>query len=301
MKIEPGYQRLQQEGLLSLRADRLFQSLADCQLCPHRCRVDRLKGERGYCQTGKLARVASYAPHYGEETPLVGSGGSGTIFFAHCNLQCVYCQNYDLSVEGRGREVEPGKLAGIMLSLQDRGCSNINFVTPSHVIPQILKALELAAKEGLNLPLVYNSGGYDLAPVLQELEQVVDIYMPDIKYLDQERALRYSGIADYPQRVREALQTMHEQVGVLRLNDRGLARKGLMIRHLVLPGGLEDTRRILEFIAGELSPDTYLNLMDQYYPSHQAHQYQDLQSPLSRGEFRQAVRMAQGLGLNNLA
>lgn len=295
-----GYLQLYAEGRLQKRTKRLHQALSSCTLCPHTCRVNRLAGEQGYCGTGEQALVSSCGPHYGEESPLVGPGGSGTIFFAHCNLKCIYCQNYDISILGRGQEVSAQELGQMMLSLQKRGCSNINLVTPSHVVPQILAGLLVAIEGGLNLPLVYNSGGYEQVSLLVELSRVIDIYMPDLKYLQEEKALQYSGVRDYPSVVQESLREMHSQVGELRIQN-GLAVAGLIIRHLILPGNLTNTRLILEFIAGELSPNTYLNLMDQYYPAYKAHEVKELKYPLSVKEYQQAVRWAERLGLHRLA
>lgn len=294
------YNHLYESGELTERAERLYQSLSSCSLCPHKCEVNRLKNELGFCGAGERAIVASSSPHYGEEPPLVGSGGSGTIFFAHCNLQCVYCQNYAISFLGQGAEVTFLDLAHRMLSLQERGCANINFVTPSHVVPQIVKALEIAIPKGLHLPLVYNSGGYDSVAVLKELQGIISIYMPDIKYVSEERALKYSGVENYPTIVKGALKEMYRQVGDLVI-ERGLAKQGLIVRHLALPNGLEDTRAILSFIAEELSPRTYLNLLDQYYPAHRAGEHLELKKPLSHSAYREVLRIAQRLGLNNLA
>lgn len=295
-----GYRRLYHCGELKERAERLYKSLSFCTLCPHQCGVNRLEGELGFCGTGERAIVASSSPHYGEESPLVGSGGSGTIFFGHCNLKCVYCQNYAISMSGQGQEVTPEELASRMLSLQKRGCSNINFVTPSHVVPQILKALEIAIFQGLTLPLVYNSGGYDSVALLKELQGIISIYMPDIKYLSEERALRYSHIEDYPLIVKRALKEMYEQVGDL-VVEGGLAVQGFIVRHLLLPGGIEDTRQILTFIAEEISPHTYVNLMDQYYPAYRAGDFVELRRPLSYSSYREALNIAEELGLDNLA
>lgn len=295
-----GYQRLYGEGILEKRINQLQEALSCCTLCPHTCQVNRLEGERGFCETGKEALVASYGPHYGEEAPLVGRGGSGTIFFAHCNLKCIYCQNYDISILGRGNSISAQELGEMMLSLQKRGCSNINLVTPSHVVPQILSGLSVAIDGGLQLPLVYNSGGYENVSLLQELEGIVDIYMPDVKYLQEEKALRYSGVKDYPAIIKKAVLEMHRQVGDLTIQN-GQALSGLLIRHLVLPGSLEDTRQILEFIAREISTHTYINLMDQYYPSYRSGEVEQLKTPLSLKEYQQVLRWAEKYGLHRLA
>jgi len=271
--------------------------LRRCALCPRRCRVDRLAGELGECRTGALARVASAGPHYGEEAPLVGHGGSGTIFFAGCNLACVFCQNYDLSHLCRGREQKPVAIARMMLELQDLGCENINLVSPSHVVPQILAALVLAVDEGLRLPLVYNTGGYDSLATLRLLDGVVDIYMPDMKYADEQVGERLSGVPDYVGHNRAAVREMHRQVGDLELDQRGVAHRGLLIRHLVLPNGLAGTAEVVRFIATELSPDTYVNVMDQYRPAYQAARYGEIARPPTAAEYRSAVEEARRVGL----
>ncbi len=271
--------------------------LKECRLCPRECAVDRTTA-KGVCRAGAQAVVASFGPHFGEESVLVGSWGSGTIFFAHCNLRCVFCQNYQLSLLGQGSPVHSEQLATIMLIIQDRyRCPNINLVTPTHFIPQILEALWIAAQRGLHIPLVYNCGGYERVEVLRILEGVVDIYMPDLKYASAEQAHRYSQAADYFQQARLALKEMDRQVGGLKLNRAGVAQRGLLIRHLLLPGGLEDTKQVLEFIGSELSPDCLVNLMDQYYPCYQASDYPELSRRVSREEFRAAADYAQQLGL----
>ncbi|MFN3594141.1 MAG: radical SAM protein [Thiobacillaceae bacterium] len=252
------------------------------------------------CRTGERAWVASDGPHHGEERPISGYGGSGTIFFTWCNLRCVFCQNREISQKGEGCEVSPEALAGMMLELQAVGCHNINLVSPSHVVAQILAALALAARQGLRLPLVYNTGGYDSPEALALLDGVVDIYMPDMKWGDSQAAHRYSHVRDYWAVNRAAVREMHRQVGDLVLDDRGIAVRGLLVRHLVLPGDLANTRRVLEFIARELSPNTYVNLMDQYYPCYRAGEYPPLDRRLSAAELRAAVETARELGLARL-
>ncbi|RME88976.1 MAG: radical SAM protein, partial [Anaerolineae bacterium] len=259
----PAYLRLS-DAELGRRVEAAFARLERCDLCARRCGVNRLAGELGVCRTGVRARVSSYGPHLGEEDPLRGWRGSGTIFFARCNLRCQYCQNYDISQRDAGEEVDAETLATIMLRLQMAGCHNINFVSPSHVVPQILAAVRLAARRGLRLPLVYNTGGYDSPEALELLDGVIDIYMPDMKYADSEPAHRFSRVRDYPQVNRAAVREMHRQVGDLEIDERGLARRGLLVRHLVLPNGLAGTGKIVRFLAEEISPNTYLNLMDQY-------------------------------------
>ncbi|MFH0916952.1 MAG: radical SAM protein [bacterium] len=293
----PSYLALLRSGELAARAGRAWARLRSCTLCPRRCAVDRLAGELGICQTGALARIASAGPHFGEESPLVGRGGSGTIFFAGCNLACVFCQNYDLSHFCRGREEEPARIARMMLELQDGGCENVNFVSPSHVVPQILSALVLAAEKGLRLPLVYNSGGYDALATLRLLDGVVDIYMPDMKYADETVGLRLSGVPDYVRRNRAAVREMHRQVGDLEAGERGVARRGLLVRHLVLPNGLSGTAPVARFIASELSPDSYVNVMAQYRPEYEATSHTEISRPPSVAEYEAAVEAAMAAGL----
>ncbi len=302
---KPGYLHLFKRGELGRRRDRAREMLRGCDLCPHGCGVDRLAGEVGICRNGALARVASYGPHFGEETPLVGRHGSGTIFFAGCNLLCVFCQNYGIShIDRQGDKaadaVDERDLAAVMLELQERGCGNINLVTPSHVVPQILGALEHAAGRGLRLPLVYNSGGFDSVNTLKLLAGVVDIYMPDCKFWSGESSRRYTATGRYPEVMRRALREMHAQVGDLVLDERGAACRGLLVRHLVMPGHLDETRRILRFIAREISPDTYVNIMDQYRPEGRAHEFPEIGRHLEAEEYRRALDYADQAGLHRL-
>jgi putative pyruvate formate lyase activating enzyme len=249
------------------------------------------------CRTGERAVVTSFAPHHGEEPPLRGRRGSGTIFFSWCNLRCVYCQNWEISQKGHGQEVEPEHLARMMLGLQEMRCHNINFVSPSHVVAQILEGLLLAARQGLHLPLVYNTGGYDSIESLELLEGVIDIYMPDAKYGSSEVARRYSHVRNYVEVNQAALREMHRQVGDLVLDARGVARRGLLVRHLVLPGELADTERVLRFLAHEISPRTCVNVMDQYRPVYRAHRYPQIARRISGGEFRRAIGRMREYGL----
>jgi putative pyruvate formate lyase activating enzyme len=299
-KHEPAYLRLHRAGELRERVREAFQRLRQCTLCPRECQVDRRVGETGACRTGEEAIVASYGAHFGEESPLVGRHGSGTIFFSWCNLRCRFCQNYDISQSGSGDPVEPEQLASIMLRLQELGCHNINLVSPSHVVPQILVAVHIAAEAGLRIPLVYNTGGYDALDTLALLDGVVDIYMPDMKYADPDIARRYSGIMGYPHYNQKAVKEMHRQVGDLVVDENNIAFRGLLVRHLVLPEGLAGTDRIVAFLARRISKNTYLNIMDQYRPCHES---QDL-PPLNRGitpsEYEDAVRSAREAGLTRL-
>ncbi|OPL17301.1 MAG: radical SAM protein [delta proteobacterium ML8_D] len=297
---KPGYLELFENGELERRVDKAWESLTCCNMCPHLCRVDRLEGEQGFCGATDQAVVASYGPHFGEETPLVGRKGSGAVFFSWCNLRCLYCQNYEISHLGAGRAVSTELLASCFLSLQKDGCHNINLVTPSHMVPFILKALLQAAKGGLSIPLVYNTGGYDSIRTLRLLDGIVDIYMPDFKYWDKDVGEHLSNIANYPQVAKKAVKEMHRQVGELILGPDGVAQRGLLIRHLVLPGGLSDTGSVLKYIAEEISPNTYVNLMDQYRPCGMAHKYPPLDRRISPDEFAEALRAARDVGLNRL-
>jgi len=274
--------------------------LEACRLCPRHCEANRLEGEVGKCRTGRQALVSSFGPHFGEEAPLVGAGGSGTIFFTYCNLRCCFCQNYAISQMGEGHEVASRELAGMMLSLEKRGCHNINFVSPTHVVPQILEALEIAVKDGLSVPLVYNSGGYDSVETLELLDGIVDIYMPDMKYSDEHNARRFSGIENYPEMNRAAVREMHRQVGDLKLDRHGTAVRGLLVRHLVLPHGLAGTDEVCRFLSEEVSTDTYLNVMAQYRPCYRASDFAELTRPPSGEEFAEAVKIARDHGLNRL-
>ncbi len=300
MPFEPSYLRLLRNGELSHRVRAAYERLAACDLCPRACGVNRREGAEGTCRTGELARVASYHPHFGEEAPLVGSSGSGTIFFSRCNLRCVYCQNYEISQLGEGDEVEPEELAAMMLHLQALGCHNVNLVSPTHVVPQILAALLIAAQAGLNLPLVYNTGGYDALSTLALLDGVVDIYMPDMKYADEAAGRRLSHASNYPEVNRAAVAEMHRQVGDLQLDERGVAVRGLLVRHLVLPQGLAGTRETLRWLAQEVSPNTYLNIMDQYRPCYRAREYPELARPITRAEYVEALSVAGEVGLRRL-
>ncbi|HZD59999.1 MAG TPA: radical SAM protein, partial [Anaerolineae bacterium] len=284
--MAPEYVSLYKTGVLKHRAQEAAKRLEACDLCPRQCRIDRATAEKGVCRTGREAKVASYGPHFGEERPLVGRGGSGTIFFTSCNLRCIFCQNYEISQLREGHHVSAEKLAGIMLSLQNSGCHNINFVSPSHAIAQILEALVIAAGRGLRVPLVYNSGGYDSVDALKLLDGVADIYMPDIKYMDASVGERLSGVKNYPQIVKDAIREMHRQVGDLVVDERDVAVRGLLVRHLVLPGQLAGTDEAMKFLADEISKNTYVNIMDQYYPYYKAFDITPLNRRITREEFK---------------
>ena len=296
----PLYIEALKQSVLRTKAAQATAALACCTLCPRRCRVNRSAGETGYCRTGARAMVASYNAHFGEEAPLVGRGGSGTIFFSHCNLLCNFCQNFEISHGGEGWELSERQLADIMLELQAAGCHNINFVTPSHVIPQILGALVLAAEEGLNIPLVYNSGGYDEVATMRLLDGIVDIYMPDFKFWDSPIATQTCDAPDYPEVARQALLEMHRQVGDLVLAPNGLASRGLLVRHLVLPQNLAGTRMVMRFIATQISRNTYVNVMAQYRPCGRAREIPALSVPPTAQEFEQALREAEEEGITRL-
>lgn len=298
--FEPAYIQAHRSGRLRRNLEEALTRMASCTLCPRRCRVDRLAGATGICRTGRRASVSSFNAHFGEEAPLVGANGSGTIFFTHCNLLCLFCQNFEISHEGIGEEASDEQLAAVMLALQRQGCHNINFVTPSHVVPQILAALELAVPAGLNVPLVYNSGGYDRVETLGLLDGVIDIYMPDFKFWDPAVAQQACDAPDYPEVARQALLEMHRQVGDLELDERGIARRGLLVRHLVMPGGLAGTAQIMRFIAREVSPQTYVNVMSQYRPCGRAHEVPGLGAALSADEYRRAVRETIAEGITRL-
>lgn len=275
--------------------------MADCALCGRKCHADRTSANgparNSFCRTGRYARISSAFPHHGEEYCLRGSGGSGTIFFAHCNLRCVFCQNYELSWLGEGRDLKPEEIAGMMLHLQELGCHNINLVTPSHVVPQILEALVLAAQRGLRLPLVYNTGAYDSLHSLRLLDGVVDIYMPDFKFWAREVSSELAKAPDYCEVACQAIKEMHRQVGDLEIDQRGLARRGLLVRHLVMPNGLAGTRDVMRFLAREISPDTFVNIMPQYRPEGHADRFAQINRPISLDEFSQAMAIAHEEGL----
>ncbi|MEE9566475.1 MAG: radical SAM protein [Desulfobacteria bacterium] len=298
--FEPAYIETYKKGLLKEKIARAHEILEACVLCPRACGVDRLSGELGICQTGEHAIVSSYNPHFGEESPLVGNHGSGTIFFARCNLLCLFCQNYEISHGGEGVPFSSEELAKTMLLLQERGCHNINFVTPSHVVPQILAALDKAIALGLRVPLVYNTGGYDRPETLRILEGLFDIYMPDFKFWDSKVAEEFSDAPDYPEVAQEALKEMHRQVGDLVMNEQGIAQRGLLIRHLVLPQGLAGTREFMRFLAKEISPNSYVNIMAQYRPCGRASEVKALRRSITDEEYQEAIQVAHEEGITRL-
>ncbi|OIP89799.1 MAG: radical SAM protein [Syntrophaceae bacterium CG2_30_49_12] len=297
---ESSYLKLYREGKLQDRIDQAIEIMRNCRLCPRECKVDRLSGEIGHCQTGRKARVASFNAHFGEEVPLVGRFGSGTIFISYCSLLCSFCQNFEISHLGEGREVDPAAMAAMMLALMRRGCHNINFVTPTHVVPQILEGLILAVEQGLNIPLVYNSGGYDRVDTLKILDGIFDIYMPDFKFWDEKWAKRFCHASDYREHAMAAIREMHRQVGDLVVDESGLAVKGLLVRHLVMPRGVADTGEIMKFLATEISVNTYVNIMDQYRPSGEASGEIMINRHITGEEFALAIQQAKQAGLTRL-
>jgi putative pyruvate formate lyase activating enzyme len=299
---EPSYVALHASGELGRRAEELKAHYTSCSLCPRDCRVNRSLGELGKCRAPAQVRVSSAFAHHGEEPPLVGTGGSGTIFLSHCGLRCVYCQNWTISIEGHGELATERQLADVMLGLQRQGCHNINFVTPTHYVPTIVAALGLAVPRGLRLPLVYNTGGYEKAEILRLLDGVFDIYLPDFKYWDPEKAARLSAEAyNYPHYARDAFREIHRQVGVLATDARGVAVRGLMVRHLVLPNRSAGTKEVFRFIAGELSPGHYVNVMRQYRPEHRAAEFPEINRRLNTKEYAEAVQWAREAGLTRFA
>ena len=299
--FEPAYLPLLRSGELAERTRIAHEHLADCDLCARYCHVNRLEGTRGaVCRTGEKAVVYSAGPHHGEEDCLVGRNGSGTIFFSWCNLRCIFCQNWEISWKGEGRERSTDELADTMLHLQEIGCHNINFVSPSHVVAQIIAAVEVAAERGLHLPLVYNTGGYDSPEALALLDDIIDIYMPDMKYGDAEMARRYSHVREYPRINQAAVREMHRQVGDLVIGEDGLARRGLLVRHLVMPNRIAGTDAVLKFLSEEISTDTYVNLMDQYRPCYRAGNFPELDRPITSPEFSEALDAARRHGLKRL-
>ncbi len=297
MKKEyPSYLKLYETGELKERVEKAISMLEECMVCPNNCKVNRLEDKRAFCKTGRYARVASYFPHRGEEFPIRGYNGSGTIFFSYCNMRCVYCQNYDVSQLGEGDEVKPEELADIMIRLQNWGCHNINLVSPSHVVPQILEALYIAVERGLNIPIVYNTSSFDSIESLKLLDGVVDIYLPDIKYLSNEYGKKYSKVKDYADRAKEAIREMYRQVGDLQVDNRGIAVRGVLVRHLVLPNDISTTEKVISFLK-EVSPNLAVNIMAQYYPTNRAFEYPEISRRINWSEYESALRKAEDSGL----
>ncbi|MBN1187298.1 MAG: hypothetical protein JXB49_33780 [Bacteroidales bacterium] len=300
MEHEAVYLDTYKKGLLDKKIANLYERMKNCDICPRKCSINRFESDKGICRTGTDAIVASHHPHFGEEEPLVDGQGSGTIFFSYCNLLCAFCQNYDISHEGTGKKTTTDELAGMMLELQEMGCHNINLVTPTHVIPMVLKSLKTAIEGGLKIPLVYNSSAYDSVETLKELEGIIDIYMPDFKFWEPEISFITCKVCDYPAAARNAIKEMHRQVGDLQINKQGLAYKGMIIRHLVLPNILTDTEKILDFIQKEISKKSYINIMPQYYPAGEADKIDKISRRLLKAEFDEAIHLALRRGLTRL-
>jgi len=312
MDYEPVYIQSIKNKKLDEIIDKLYSMLESCVLCPRKCKVNRLKGEKGYCNSGEKLQISSYSPHFGEEEPLIGSrslsfksvfevsrgGGSGTIFLTNCNLLCVFCQNYDISHLGHGDFVTKDEAAEMMLYLQNTGCFNINFVSPTHFAPQLVAALKIAAKGGLKLPVVWNCGGYEDIEVIKLLDGIIDIYMPDFKFASRKAGEKYCNAPDYFERCKESVKEMHRQVGDLKLDKNGIAYQGLLVRHLVMPEDVAESEKILKFLAEEISKDTYINIMSQYHPAGEAHKYHELTRRPFSTEFDEVIRTADKLSLS---
>jgi putative pyruvate formate lyase activating enzyme len=288
------------ETELQKRIEAAYELLESCHVCPRECGVNRLKNDKlGFCRSGLNPVISSVSPHHGEEPPLSGTKGSGTIFFTNCNLRCLYCQNYPISQMGNGAERTPGELACQMFWLQEQGCHNLNLVTPTHFMPQILKALGIARDRGFNLPIVYNTSGYEAVESLRLLDGIVDIYLPDMRYSDDKAALKYSIAPHYPEVNRAAVKEMYRQVGNLVLDENGIAKRGIIVRHLVLPNGLSGTESIMKFLAQEISKDVYISLMSQYFPAYKANEHKELSRRTTAAEYDDACRIMEKYGLEN--
>lgn len=299
--VYPSYLRNLSSVEFSERVNQALDKLESCSICPLNCGVNRLEDKKGVCLTGRYAQISSFGPHHGEEKPLSGWRGSGTIFFSRCNLHCVFCQNADISQEGFGKEVTAEELAEIMLGLQRMGCHNINLVSPSHVVPQILESVFLASQKGLNLPIVYNCGGYDSVKTLKLLDGVIDIYMPDMKYANEMIAKKYSRVPNYPLINQTAVMEMYRQVGDLVVDENGIAVKGLLVRHLIMPNGMSGTEKVIHFLAEKVSRMVYLNLMDQYWPAYQAIRYPEINRRINRSELERAIEIARQMDLQQFS
>jgi putative pyruvate formate lyase activating enzyme len=299
--FEPAYRRLERSGELARRASDLYSIYRSCRLCPRQCGVDRTRNEKGFCSSTSRAKVFSSHPHFGEEAPLVGRGGSGTIFFSNCNLLCVFCQNWQINHRGDGSYISDDGIGRLMLDLQSGGCHNINLVTPTHILPNIVAGLRYAIARGLRVPLVYNCGGYEPVEIVRMLDGIVDIYLPDFKYTAGAMAEKYSsGARDYPERAAAAVEEMHRQVGELTVDENGIALRGLIIRHLVMPDNIAGTDRFVQFVAGRLTRSTYVNIMAQYHPEYKARSIPEIARRITPAEYRQAIRWAKEAGLSRL-
>jgi len=297
----PAYEKLEKEGKLAQRVNQAYAIFENCQLCPRRCGVNRKKGEKGFCRAPMKLVIFSTHPHFGEELSLVGQNGSGTIFFSNCNLRCIFCQNWPISHEGRGKEYEDEELADMMIKLQKIGCHNINLVTPTHVMPNILNAIRIAYYKGLRIPLVYNTSGYERSEILRILDGIVDIYMPDMKYMDSDKAAKYSaGASDYPEVTKKAIIEMNRQVGVLQTDKQGIALRGVIIRHLVMPNRVAGTEKFVKWVAEALPKSTYVNIMPQYRVEYKAYEHPEIARGITVQEFLEAMDWAKKYGLTNL-
>ncbi len=294
------YLSLFESGEIVSREKAANEMLTSCTLCPNNCKVDRTKNTKGICNTGNKAQIASYSPHFGEESPLVGQAGSGAIFFSQCNLGCVFCQNHEISKGHDGVEVTSGQLAAIMLSLQKQGCHNINFVTPSHVVPMIIEAVIEAVPKGLSVPLVYNTSAYDNVHTLKLLDGIIDIYMPDFKFFNKKTSQMYTHASNYPHHAKKAIIEMQRQVGTLLINEKSIAKKGLLVRHLLMPDGLEECKKIIQFVREEISKDTYLNIMDQYRPCGDAPTFSPINRTIYKSEYDEVIKYAKEIGITRL-
>jgi putative pyruvate formate lyase activating enzyme len=299
--LKPSYLSLEHDGRLETIEKELWEVFQACHCCPRECGANRIDGEKGFCSSTAKLKLYSFGPHHGEERPLVGQGGSGTIFFSNCNLLCCFCQNWEINHRGDGEFINHRKLAEAMLRLQRRGCHNINLVTPTHVVPHIVKALRIAISRGLDIPLVYNTSAYDNIDIIKKLDGIVDIYLPDFKYQDGALASKYSsGADDYPKVAAEVIKEMHRQVGELTVNDQGIAQRGLIIRHLVMPHNIAGTDKFVKWVARELTPTTYVNIMAQYRPEHKAFDHPKISRRITNDEWKQAMAWAKEAGLANL-
>jgi len=297
----PAYGKLENEGKLAQRVEEAYAIFEECRLCPRQCGVNRLNGERGFCKAPSTVMIYSAHPHFGEEVSLVGRNGSGTIFFSNCNLRCVFCQNWPISIEGQGRGFTDDQLAQMMLHLQEIGCHNINLVTPTHVMPNIVNATRIAFKNGLRIPLVYNTSGYESVEMLNLLDGIVDIYLPDMKYMDSEKAAKYSsGASDYPKVAKAAIIEMHRQVGLHQIDAQGIATRGVLIRHLVMPNQVAGTKAFVQWVAENLPKSTYVNIMHQYHVDYKAFEHPEIWRAVTVEEYLEAMQWAQDYGLKNL-
>ncbi|MBN1932832.1 MAG: radical SAM protein [Desulfobacterales bacterium] len=298
--FEPVYIKAFQSGLLHEKVKSANKILNSCVLCPRECRINRIEGQLGICKTGKNAWLNAYKAHLGEETPLIGKNGSGTFFFTHCNLLCIFCQNYELSHEGRGKEISNSEMAEMMLILQEAECPNIHFISPTHVVPQILSALEIAVQKGLSIPLVYNSSGYESIETLKILDGIIDIYMPDFKFWDPDISEKLCSAYDYPEKARAAIIEMHRQVGDLVLDESGKAHRGLLLRHLIMPSGLAGTQNIMHFVAQEISPNTYVNIMPQFKPHGRSYEVKELMNCITEDDYADTLKAAREAGIHRI-